>query len=168
MRDKVRGLFLHVAAVALALVGCHGSSATKADAGIPKGARVLRYDYAGGRNVRVLAFDGGLACQADGVVGPMTYDAADAGKASTRKLTQSEADVLRKIRRYVHSGTLRFTWLGSQFIVYDAIYGVCNGTVYWVMNGGCNEFYSSTDTWMEHTVPGSPGWPCTPPPWDKH
>lgn len=37
----------------LFLSGCHPD--------IPKGARVLHYDYAGGRNVRTLALDGGVA-----------------------------------------------------------------------------------------------------------
>ena len=52
-----------------------------------------------------------------------------------------------------------------QLIVYDAIYGVCNGGLYWAMNRGCNEFYSATDTRLNSTLPGSPGWRCTPPPW---
>ena len=151
----------------LMLCACHGTAANrKSGDEIPKGARVLKYDYAGGRNVRTLAMNGGIACQADGVLGPMTYDAADAGKV--RRLSKSEASVLARIRHYEHSSTLRFTWLGSQFIVYDAIYGVCMGSVYWVMNGGCDEFYSPSDTWMDTTVPGSPGWRCTPPPWEGH
>ena len=43
-----------------------------------------------GRNVRTLKIDGGIACQADGVLGPMTYSAADAGKSNIHALTASE------------------------------------------------------------------------------
>jgi hypothetical protein len=150
----------------LMLCGCRTTSDhVQTGDNIPKGSRILRYEYAGGRNVRTLAFGGGVACQADGVLGPLTFSAAYAGKPGIRRLTTSEAGVLARIRRYVASSTLRFTWVGGEFIVYDAIYGVCNGGLYWVMNGGCNEFYSATDTSMESTVPGSPGWRCTPPPW---
>lgn len=148
----------------LCISGCRSEGGrTHSSGDIPSGARVLHFDYAGGRNIRTLELDGGIACQADGILGPLTYRAADGG--SVRRLTSSEAAVLARIRRYVPSPTLRFTWLGDKFIVYDAIYGVCNGGLYWVMNGGCNEFYSATDTWMKSTVPGSPGWRCATPPW---
>ena len=158
---------LSMAMLPLAIAsGCRGNARpAQSAAEVPRGARVLEYDYADGRNIRTLKIDGGIACQADGVLGPMTYSAADAGKSNIPALTASERQALEQIRHSVSSRTLRFTWLGSEFIVYDAIYGVCNGGLYWVMNGGCNEFYSATDTWLKSTLPGSPGWRCTPPPW---
>jgi len=123
------------------LCGCHNASERSEKPGdsTPKGARVLHYDYAGGRNVSTLAFDGGIACQADGVLGPMTFSSVPrCRQIGIRRLTTSEAKVLATILRYATSFTLRFTWLGSKFIVYDAIYGVCNGE-YNVLNGDCNE-----------------------------
>jgi len=49
----------------LALSGCRTTVVHSQNSdNIPKGARILHYDYAGGRNVRTIAFDGGIACQA--------------------------------------------------------------------------------------------------------
>jgi hypothetical protein len=150
----------------ITLSGCRTSSdRDKTSNNIPKGARVLHFDYAGGRNVRTLAFNAGIACQADGVLGPWTFSATDVGKSGVPRLTQSEATVLARIRRYVSSPTLRFTWVGSEFVVYDAISGVCNGGQYAVMNGDCNEIFSPTDTQFDHTFAGT-GCRGTPPPWD--
>lgn len=158
-------IVLAAAAILASLAGCHGAVAQRQRPNdVPSDARVLHYEYAGGRNVRTLAMAGGIACQADGVIGPVTYAASNAGKV--RRLMKSEAAALARIRHYVASPYLRFTWLGSEFIVYDAIYGVCSGGVYAVMNGDCNELYSPTDTRFENTFAGT-GCRSTPPPWKR-
>ncbi|HEX3468163.1 MAG TPA: hypothetical protein VHT05_08815 [Candidatus Elarobacter sp.] len=79
---------------------------------------------------------------------PQSYSANDVGKPGFPALSADDAATLRRIRRYVHSRTLRIAWLGPsqpnrEFIVFDAPDGGCRveAAGYGVLNGGCNEFY---------------------------
>ena len=52
------------------------------------------------------------------------------------------------------SATLRFAYVGGEFIVYDAFNGPCSREIpYRVINGQCNETYSPLDR-PNHTVAG--------------
>jgi len=92
---------------------------------------------------------------------PLSYNAKDVGKSDIPALTSSEAAVLKRIQRYIHSDTLRVAWLnpGQQgsFIVFDATDGPCAdfGLGYEVLNGSCHEFYQPGEN-PYFTNPGPP------------
>jgi hypothetical protein len=70
--------------------------------------------------------------------------------------------------RYVHPSTLRFAFIGGEFIVFDAAQGPCAPYApgYSVLNGACNEMYSPTDNFK--STAGVPGCAMAPRPWIAH
>jgi hypothetical protein len=107
-------------------------------------------------------------CVVDGASGPPSFRVRDAGTTGVPKLTAAQRDMLRRIRVYVHPSTLRFAFVGGEFIVFDASRGPCepNAPGYSVLNGGCNEMYSPTDNFdATRAVPGC--WNA-PRPWIPH
>jgi hypothetical protein len=84
---------------------------------------------------------------------PPSYAVGGIGKPGFPALASPEATMVQRIRRYVHSQTLRIAWLPphgyrrkTEFIVFDASGGPCNPTlVYGVLNGYCNEMYRPSD-----------------------
>lgn len=122
-----------------------------------------------GERTVVTRHDGpGTSCVVDGASGPPSYLVRDIGKANVPKLTTAQLDMLRRIRVYVHPSTLRFAFVGGEFIVFDASQGPCkpNAPGYSVLNGGCNEMYSPTDNFdSTRAVPGC--WNA-PRPWIPH
>jgi hypothetical protein len=82
--------------------------------------------------------------------GPVNYGVSVLSSGKSPALTSAQLAMLRAIMLHDHSPTLRFTFLETSFrndlnrpigfIVYDAIYGLCEGG-YPVLNGQCNEYY---------------------------
>lgn len=123
----------------------------------------------------------GIACLVNGRLSPPSYSARDALRSGTPALAAAERDMLQKIMRYVHPSTLRIAFLGTarRMIVFDAVHGPCYGSApgYFVLNGGCNEFYSPFDgdgsvpecvaaprPWIPHDQgdPHAPPWTAYP------
>ena len=92
---------------------------------------------------------------------PLSYSVKDIAKPGVPTLTADESAVLRRIRRYVHSETLRFAWVSNwksnDFIVYDATDGPCANFAlgYEVLNGPCDVFYEPGEN-PYSTHPGPP------------
>ena len=99
---------------------------------------------------------------------PVSYRAADLGKAGVPTPKPRDVQMLRSIEHYVHSPTLRFVYSAQKFIVYDAIDGPCTGSApgYFALNGGCNEFYMPSKQ-DDYTV-AVPGCLSPPRPWIPH
>ena len=95
----------------------------------------------------------------------MSYRADDVGRPGVPRLTDDQRRVLAKIRRYLHSKTLRFAFVGGSMIVFDARYGPCWDVApgYKVLNGACNEYYEPGEE--PASTFGIPGCYETPPPW---
>lgn len=77
---------------------------------------------------------------------PQSYSVSDIGKRGFPALTAEEATLLKRIRHYVSSATLRIAWVDAttprSFIVFDAFHGPCwPNPAYEVLNGSCNEIY---------------------------
>jgi hypothetical protein len=90
----------------------------------------------------------------------------DLGRPQVPHLNADERGTIALIRRYVHSKTLRFAFVGGSMIVFDARFGPCWGVApgYFVLNGFCNEYYEPGEKpTSTHGIPG----PCTGPrrPW---
>ena len=101
-------------------------------------------------------------------VGPATYLVREIGAAGVPRPSRRELRTIAAIRGYVKSPVLRFAYIGGRFIVYDAVAGPCVASApgYWVLNGGCNEFYSPTDNFKStHGVDECWG---PPRPWIAH
>jgi len=121
-----------------------------------------------GRVIQALRRDHSVSCVVDGVKGPQTYLYTDVGKSGVMQLSTERLVLLRRIAHYVTSPSLRFGNVGKEFIVFDASYGPCAGGApgYWVLNGGCNEYFSPTDDFKStHGVDNCWG---PPRPWIKH
>lgn len=78
---------------------------------------------------------------------PMSYFVSDIGKRGVPPLNARERAMIERIRRYVHSKTLRFAWVEysttmGEPIVFDAYDGPCEvwAARYAVLNGSCNEY----------------------------
>jgi hypothetical protein len=100
---------------------------------------------------------------------PPSFRVADLGRSGVPRPDRKDLEMMRKIRRYVHSGTLRFAYLSPQwFIVYDAVWGPCTGSApgYSVLNGGCNESYMPSNQ-SDITIP-LPDCISPPRPWIPH
>ena len=91
----------------------------------------------------------GTACLVNGRTGRPSYLVRELGRQGTPALSAAEAEMLRKIMRYVHPSTLRVAFIGTArtMIVFDAIYGPCYAGApgYFVLNGACNDFYSPVE-----------------------
>lgn len=97
------------------------------------------------RHISVVAAGAGKACNVNGNIGPPSYLANSIGRPGIPHLNETQRAQILEIMKYVHSSTLRFAFVGGEFVVYDAKGGPCIGSPYSVMNFGCNEFYSTTD-----------------------
>lgn len=89
----------------------------------------------------------GVRCLIDGSPGPISYPASAAGKAGVPALKHQEDRILHKIAKRLRSPTVRFSWVGAQFIVFDATDGPCEPYApgYSVLNMDCSTRYSPTD-----------------------
>jgi hypothetical protein len=91
---------------------------------------------------------------------PQSYRVNDIGKTGFPALKRSEASMVRRIVRYVHSNTLRIAWVSDprEFIVFDAKDGPCETWApgYVVLNAdSCNEYYEPGENPYEtHAGPG--------------
>jgi hypothetical protein len=144
-----------VSAIALAVAcGCAKNAATS---------------VSGQRDIVVQQQGRAASCVVDGMKGPPSYLVRDAGKSVVPPLTASQRTMLRKIMAYVHPSTLRFAFVGGEFIVFDAQNGPCETGApgYSVLNSvSCNEMYSPTDN-FDHTRAVPECWNA-PRPWIPH
>ena len=141
-----RGSLTLALAASFIVSGCHYSkvqgTAEPTDAG---------HGY--GRVIREVAVGPGTACYVDGVTGPPSFLVRDLGKRGVPQVTTDALRMARKIAMYVRAKkTLRFAYVGGEFIVFNAVDGACepNAPGYSVLNGKCNEMYSPTDN-FDHT-----------------
>ena len=92
----------------------------------------------------------------------MSYLVSDIGKPGMPRLSVSERAMIERVRRYVHSRTLRFAWVDhsttmGEPIVFDAYDGPCEVWAggYQVLNGFCNEYYEPGENpYSTHAAPG--------------
>lgn len=90
----------------------------------------------------------GTACQVDSRTGPFSYLTDDSGKKGVPRITSADRALIRRIEQFLHSRTLRFTYLGTSLLVFNATSGPCEPDApgYPVLNSAsCNLFYSPTD-----------------------
>ena len=107
-------------------------------------------------------------------VSPPNYSIADIGKPGVQRLTAKQVSLVRLIKRYVRSNTIRFAFartipLIGSFVIFDAKYGSCpSPTVqYWILNDGykpSNAYYSPR---TGDVVPGPGDVAPSPGPWCK-
>ncbi len=118
----------------------------------------------------------GIGCRTDAdpsIVGPPNYNVGDVGKPGVPVLTKAQLRMLRRIRHYVKSKTLRFAFVDGPtganerdlFIVFNANQGPCIDFVagYWVMNDARdgNLYYSPGNVSALTAAPDAP----PPGPW---
>lgn len=96
-----------------------------------------------------------------------SYLVRDLGKPGVPGVNVKDIRMLRAIRKYIHASTLRFAYVGGEFIVFDAAQGPCAPFApgYTVLNGAYNEMYSPTDDFKSTTA--VPGYGIPPRPWMK-
>jgi hypothetical protein len=129
-----------VCAIAAMLAACHATSHATSEAVtiVPSG------NHSGVYEVRR-----GVAsvCNVYGTLGPPSYLVSDMGKPGAPVPDSSDVTTLHKMLRYVHSATLRYAFLGNEFIVYDAVNGPYSMEVpYAVLNErSCNAMYAPVD-----------------------
>jgi hypothetical protein len=92
---------------------------------------------------------------------PQSYRVQDVGRPGFPALTLNEAALIKRVKRYVKSDTLRIArvdWATTPrgFIIFDASDGPCTtGAIYSVLNGGCNEMYEPGENpYKTMPVPG--------------
>jgi hypothetical protein len=78
---------------------------------------------------------------------PQSYRIQDVGRPGFPTLTSKEAALVKRVRHFVASETLRIAWIDyattpKGFIIFDALDGPCGTSrPYGVLNGSCNEIY---------------------------
>jgi hypothetical protein len=89
----------------------------------------------------------GISCNVDGELGPPSYLVRDVGKVGVPHLTKSQLTTLKSIKRYFEPPTLRFAFVGREYVIFNPKFGLCWRGVpgYRVLNGGCNAYYAVTD-----------------------
>ncbi len=117
------------------------------------------------RTVRLRQVGSGAECLVDGKSGPASYLVSDLGRAGVPPLSAHEKAEIAAIRRFNHSRTLRFAFVGGTFVIFDAVEGPCEPYApgYPVLNSGCNARYSPTDD-FEH-ISAVPDCSQSPRPW---
>jgi hypothetical protein len=84
----------------------------------------------------------GMSCSFDGKVGPLSYPVTAVGKHGVPPLEPEDARMLAALMKYVHPTTLRFTYLGKEFVVFDSSPdSLCDGRPQIDLTGSCNEYY---------------------------
>jgi hypothetical protein len=160
LRGAGRAALAAACAAALAVTACsrHNTAETRTFAGVPLMPNITCSDpTCRGYNEQPYVLTRsryGIACLGNVPPGttpstkppPQSYLVKDIGKPGFPALKPSEASMIRRIVRYVHSGTLRIAWVsdGREFIVFDAKDGPCEvwAPGYGVLNGDpCNEYY---------------------------
>lgn len=151
-------------------VACNSTRLKRGDptfASRGQGQTAVECPTASCRIIREVKLRSGIACSVNGViVGPPSYLASDVGKRGVPRLRPSDFSMLRKIKRYSDSPTLRFTYVNEEFVVFDSYPGPCNlGAGIDVLNH-CNEIYNNNEPPSAITF-GSPSSNCrgTPRPW---
>ncbi len=124
----------------LALISCNGCNAATRHVQF-----ISKPSLQGNRYIGEVRVGSGTACYVNGSIGPPSYAARGISSPGAPKLMPSELAMLHKILKFVHPNTLRYAFVGGEFIVYDARGGPCASENYFVLNGDCNEFYSPTD-----------------------
>jgi len=89
----------------------------------------------------------GISCKVDGQLGPPSYSVRDIGKFGVPPLTKPQLATLKSITHYYNPPTLRFAFVGREYVVFNPKFGLCWRGVpgYRVLNGGCNAYYAVTD-----------------------
>jgi hypothetical protein len=126
---------------------------------------IYRSEY---RIIKDVHVGGGIACSVNGEVGPPSYSVYDIGKPGVPIPNTKDLDMIHAIMKYVHPSTLRFAYLETMMVVYDSYTQgeVCSGGApYFVLNGGCNEFYADTDRPFNTIGGGDMGCTFAPRPW---
>lgn len=142
----------------LMLVGCNAQSAAKSTA----------TPLAAATGFGILHEGLGTACASGGLVGPVSYRVLDLGKADVPTLDRSSLRMLKRIEQYVPVFALRFSYLKSTLIIYNAARGPCYSGVYSVLNAaGCNVIYSPSDA-TGRMFEGPGGCLAKPRPWIPH
>jgi hypothetical protein len=101
----------------------------------------------------------GVACYVNdqGRYGIASYSVRDVGKPRVPRLTYDDAEMLKRIRRFVKSPSLRFAYTPKdEFLVFNATHGPCSE--YYVLNASCNSGFDPVDKLTGKTA--FPG-PCT-------
>jgi hypothetical protein len=89
----------------------------------------------------------GIGCrtyQAPNDVGPPSYSVADIGKPGVPTLSTEQLALIRRIRHYIASNTLRFAFVSQWgFVVFDAVQGPCpdGAPGYEILNSNRNLYY---------------------------
>ncbi len=103
---------------------------------------------------------------------PQSYRIQDVGKSGFPKLTLQETALVKRVRHFVTSKTLRIAWIDyattpNRFIIFDALDGPCGTSrPYDVLNGSCNEIYEPGENPYE-TKAAPDCFPQTKRPWQK-
>jgi hypothetical protein len=149
--------------LALSLIAC--SAATKSSQ--PHRHFVIAPRLEGNHYVGEIEDGLGIACYFDGAVGPASYAVRDIGKNHVPRPRAGDLATLHHILKYTASRTLRFVYLENEFVVFNAPSAtLCDPDVppVPVLNGACNEFYSSLDLYST-----TAGTMCSKqPPWATH
>lgn len=101
----------------------------------------------GNHRIGVLRAGEGFSCEIDGVVGEAIYRVADVGHPRVPRLRPRDVRQLRAILRYVQPTSLRFTYVGDEFVLFNAPLtesDICGADTppFAVWNGSCNEYYN--------------------------
>jgi hypothetical protein len=131
--------------LATTLCGCHSkrsdaASPTTVTASATEGCPTTTC-----REIRVVRSGLASACEVNGRVGPVSYEAKDVDTIGPDLFQRDERSLTHRVAAYVHSRTLRIARVGGQFIIFDANQGICSGGMYPVLNAGCSLYYSPTD-----------------------
>jgi hypothetical protein len=142
------------------------SCVSACDSSARDGSDRVRVIYQGMRTVLEVTDGLSVACEVNGAFGPRSYLIADIGRPGVPRLTTEQRALAKRIRRYVHSRSLRFTFFGEYFAVFDAVQGPCytQAPGYQVLNAPrCNSYYSPTDNFDGPRA--TTGCPNSPRPW---
>ena len=166
MRGCLKGVALTIAIV-LGLTSCGGVRSANAAARWVTSATSCPTLTC--RHIELIHVGVGEACNVNGSIGTITYSAYDVAKAGVPRVSTHDAEMVRRILHYVHPTTLRFAYAGTEFVVFDAYPGLCNGGApFYVLNGGCNKVFSITDTPYTTAAGGDMGCVNAPRPWIIH
>jgi hypothetical protein len=117
-------------------VGCNSHTATKPPSDPGQRVELLL--------PKLIAAGLGTACELDGKQSAVSFSAHDIGATGVPPLSMEERSLIEKISKYVPEKTLRFAYLGSELLIFDAVAGPCAAQApgYFVLNGACNEYYT--------------------------
>lgn len=131
-----------ILAVACVGLGCANGTASRVPARYIVAPRTL-----GNHRIGVLRLGQGFACEFDRTVAPASYLISDIGRPGVPKLRPRDLAAIDAIQKHVRISTLRFSYVGSEFVVFNAplpVTSVCSPETppFAVWTGACNEYYN--------------------------